>query len=243
MPSAANSLIDIIHENDCGGKYRLASPVLYSTHIMRATRVSISGFSSNTGKTSLLCDLLNLNRGWEAIKVSRGHYRSCGKSAQACCISPLLGEKPLILSDPKDTLVAGKDTGRYWQSGASQVQWLICTSEQLEEGIRLALASVRHEGVFIEGTSFLKYEAVDYSIMVASPAGEIKSSAARVIEKVDAIFIPGPQPDFDMRSSLRERLQKRGADLKDVPVFFSTARLSEKIEQVHQARIRSEANR
>jgi hypothetical protein len=205
---------------------------------MRATRVSISGFSSNTGKTSLVCDLLGLNRGWEAIKISRGHYRSCGKSSEACCISPMLGEKPLILSDPKDTRVAGKDTGRYWQSGASRVQWLICTSDQLEEGIHLALDSVRHVGVFIEGTSFLKYAEVDYSIMVASPAGEIKSVAANMIEKVDAIFFPLPPPGFDARSSLRERLQKRGADLKDVPVFFSgdILRLSEEIHRMHQAR-------
>ncbi len=210
---------------------------------MRATRVAISGFSSNTGKTSLVCDLLNLNRGWEAIKVSRGHYRSCGKSREACCVSPLLGEKPLILSDPKDTLVAGKDTGRYWQSGASRVQWLICTSDQLEAGIHLALDNVRREGVFIEGTSFLKYAAVDFSIMVASPAGEIKSAAASVIEKVDAIFLPGPQPDFDIESSLRERLRKRGVDLKDAPVFFSAARLSEEIHRVHQARLANEANR
>ncbi|HEY7543931.1 MAG TPA: hypothetical protein VID27_03570 [Blastocatellia bacterium] len=212
---------------------------------MRATRVSISGFSSNTGKTSLVCDLLGLNRGWEAIKISRGHYRSCGKSAEACCISPMLGEKPLILSDPKDTRIAGKDTGRYWQSGASRVQWLICTSEQLEEGTRLALDSVCHEGVFIEGTSFLKYAEVDYSIMVASPAGEIKSAAASMIEKVDAIFLPFPQPDFDARSSLRERLQKRGADLKDVPVFFSgdILKLSGEIHRVHQARFHREINR
>ncbi|MEW6211232.1 MAG: hypothetical protein AB1631_22895 [Acidobacteriota bacterium] len=215
------------------------------TLVVRATRVAISGFSSNTGKTSLLCDLLNLSRGWEAIKVSRGHYRSCGKSPEACCVSPLLGEKPLILTDRKDTFVAGKDTGRYWHAGASRVQWLICTSDQLREGILLALDSVYHEGVFIEGTSFLKYAEVDYSIMVASPAGEIKSAAASIIEKVDAIFLPCPQPDFDIRPSLRERLQKRGADLKDTPVFFKSdiERLSEEIRRAHQSRLKSEANR
>jgi hypothetical protein len=209
---------------------------------MRATRVAISGFSSNAGKTSLVCHLLNLNPGWEAIKVSRGHYRSCGKSSEACCVSPLLGEKPLILTDRKDTFVRGKDTGRYWEAGASRVQWLICTSDQLKEGIRQALDSVRHEGVFIEGTSFLKYAAVDYSIMVASPAGEIKSAAASVIEKADAIYLPCSQMDLDIRSSLRERLRKRGADLKDTPVFFQSdiEKISEEIGRAHRARLKSE---
>src|ERR1051325_6657561 len=92
---------------------------------MRATIVSISGFSSEVGKTTTLCELLRLLPGWEAIKVTRGHYRSCGKDPQACCVSHLLSEEPVIRSGREQTYALGKDTGRYWEAGASNVHWLI----------------------------------------------------------------------------------------------------------------------
>ena len=42
----------------------------------RPTIVAISGFSSNVGKTTLMCELLHRLPGWEAIKVTRGHSHS-----------------------------------------------------------------------------------------------------------------------------------------------------------------------
>jgi hypothetical protein len=203
---------------------------------MGATIVSISGFSSNVGKTTLLCDLLRLNTGWEAIKISRGHYRSCGKDPQACCISPLLGEKPLILSGRAATFAEGKDTGRYWAAGASNVHWLICTSEQVEQGAREALARVEGEGVFVEGTSFLKHVRADYSIMVAgTPVGEIKSSAARVIEQVSAIYAGRSEPEAGLLTTIREKLARRGGKLGDVPIYFERdlTLLAEQIGKAH----------
>src|SRR5436190_7483174 len=110
---------------------------------MRPTIISVSGFSSDVGKTTLMCELLKRFKGWEAIKISRGHYRSCGKDPEACCISPLLGEHPHIFSGASETCVPRKDTGRYWEAGASNVHWLICTTQQLEEGTRLALNKVQ----------------------------------------------------------------------------------------------------
>jgi hypothetical protein len=41
--------------------------------------VAVSGLSSNTGKTTLACELIQTASGWEAIKLTRGHYRSCGQ--------------------------------------------------------------------------------------------------------------------------------------------------------------------
>jgi len=45
--------------------------------------VAVSGLSSNTGKTTLVCELLKRLPGWEAIKLTRGHYRSCGRDPTA----------------------------------------------------------------------------------------------------------------------------------------------------------------
>lgn len=205
----------------------------------RATRIGICGFASNVGKTTLVCELLRRFPGWEAIKVSRGHYRSCGKSREACCISPMLGGSPLVLSDRGSTFTPGKDTGRYWEAGAGNVHWVICTDEQVEEGINNALGMVKAEGVFIEGTSFLKYIPVDCSVMVVSPSSEeIKSSAARVVTSVDAIYISGAEGEETFPARLRERLRKRGAAMGDVPAYSARdlSRLVEHISSLHHAR-------
>src|SRR5215213_2771448 len=119
---------------------------------MTPTKIAISGFSSDAGKTSLLCELLRRFPGWEAIKITRGHYRSCGKDPHACCVSHLLSAEPVIRSGREETYTPGKDTGRYWDAGASNVHWLIVTDSQVEEGIKSALDRVQSAGVFIEGT-------------------------------------------------------------------------------------------
>ena len=156
---------------------------------MRPTTIAISGFSSDSGKTTLLCQLLRAFPGWEAIKITRGHYRSCGKDPHACCVSHLLGDQPLIRSGREQTYAEGKDTGRYWEAGASQVHWLIVTEEQVERGIRLALERVQAEGVFIEGTSFLRSMNVDLALMAARVGFKIKPSARRVLDKVSALYL------------------------------------------------------
>lgn len=188
---------------------------------MRPTIVSISGLSSNVGKTTLMCDLLKRFNGWEAIKISRGHYRSCGKDPQACCISPLLGEHPQIFSGERETCVQGKDTGRYWEAGAANVQWLICTNDQLEEGSREVLSRVQGAGVFIEGTSFLKFIPADYSIMVVRRTlDEIKSTALRVADKISAFYVSDTAADEEMFATIQSRFARRNVRIAETPVYF-----------------------
>jgi molybdopterin-guanine dinucleotide biosynthesis protein len=152
--------------------------------------IGIGGFTSNVGKTTLLCELLKAFPGWEAIKTTRGHYRSCGKDPKACCVSHLLSEKPLVRSGRKETYELGKDTGRYWDAGATNVHWLICTDEQVEEGINQALARVQSPGVFIEGNSFSEFVNPDHFVMVRhSISNKIKSSARRLMDKATAIYV------------------------------------------------------
>jgi hypothetical protein len=45
-----------------------------------------------------VCELLRALPGWEAIKQTRGHYRSCGKDPHACCVGHLLGDEPVLRS-------------------------------------------------------------------------------------------------------------------------------------------------
>jgi molybdopterin-guanine dinucleotide biosynthesis protein len=206
---------------------------------MHPTIVSVSGFSSDVGKTTVLCELLRLLPGWEAIKVTRGHYRSCGKDPDACCVSALLGERPLVISGPAETREPGKDTARFWDAGAAMVHWVVATDQQVGEGIRIALSRVEREGVLVEGGSFLKHVDADYSIMVASPPiRDIKSSAVRVMPKMNAIYVNRSEPDASIAAELREHLSRRGAAVTDIPVYFERdlPLVAEQIMQIHRTR-------
>ena len=157
---------------------------------MSFTKVAIAGVSSGAGKTTLLCELLKEFPGWEAIKMTRGHYRSCGKDPHACCVSHLLGDEPLVRSGFRQTYASDKDTGRYWDAGASNVHWVIVTNEQVEQGIELALARVRAPGVLIEGNSFLQFVDADFTVLVTGSADtKIKSSARWAFQKASAVYL------------------------------------------------------
>lgn len=156
------------------------------------TRITfaVGGFASDTGKTTLMCELLRAFPGWEAIKMTRGHYRSCGKSAHACCVSHLLSDEPVIRSGRKETYQVGKDTGRYWDAGASNVHWVIVTDAQVEQGIKRAIERVAAPGVLIEGTSFRQFISADFTVIVARPeVKQIKPSARRALALADALYL------------------------------------------------------
>ena len=200
--------------------------------------VVIAGTSSNAGKTTLLCDLLReltRDESWEAIKLTRGHYRSCGKDPHACCVSHLLSDQPVIRSGRDETYADGKDTGRYWEAGASDVHWVIVTDSQVEQGIRAALARVKSGRVLIEGTSLLKFIEADFVVMVARPDQigrmKIKPSARRALTEgqVDALYLSGETDGEDFKDSLPPELT--GA----APIYTNCA-LPELIRRIEDRR-------
>jgi molybdopterin-guanine dinucleotide biosynthesis protein len=166
--------------------------------------VAVSGFSSNVGKTTLVCELLRILPGWEAIKLTRGHYRSCGRDPGGCCVSDLLRDEPVVRSGREANYETGKDTGRFWDAGASNVHWVIVKDDQVAQGINQALTSVKADGVIVEGNSFLEHVSADLTVMCArSEGGTIKSSARRVFHKCDLLYlstvdsINDPKQQFD----------------------------------------------
>ena len=152
--------------------------------------VAVSGLSSNTGKTTLVCELIGRLPGWEAIKITRGHYRSCGKDPAGCCVSDLLRDEPLIRSGREANYEKGKDTGRFWDAGAANVHWVIVGEDQVEAGITQALSKVKSACVIVEGNSFLDYIDADFAITCAR-AGEnkMKTSARRTLARADALYL------------------------------------------------------
>jgi hypothetical protein len=165
--------------------------------MQRPTTIAIGGFTSEVGKTTVMCDLLAALPGWEAIKTTRGHYRSCGKDPHTCCVSHLLSDEPVIRSGREATYSDGKDTGRYWDAGAANVHWLIVTEEQVEEGIKRAMERVAAPGVLIEGNSFTEFVPVDFVLMVARAEGEkIKASARRALRRASGLYLSEPNDSF-----------------------------------------------
>ncbi len=191
-----------------------------------------------------MIDLLGAFPGWEAIKLTRGHYRSCGKDPHACCVSHLLSEEPVIRSGRGQTYAAGKDTGRYWEAGASNVHWVIVTDNQVEKGIKSAFERVRAPGVFVEGNSFLKFVDADFAIMVARAGSEqIKASARRALTKSDALYLFDPEETND--DSLRQefiaawRDKLAGRELtSDLPLYThrELSQLVARVQSIHLAR-------
>jgi molybdopterin-guanine dinucleotide biosynthesis protein len=152
--------------------------------------VAVSGFSSNVGKTTLVCELLQQLPGWEAIKLTRGHYRSCGRDPAGCCVSDLIRDEPVVRSGREANYQFGKDTGRFWDAGAANVHWVIVKDGQVAQGINEALERVQSDGVIVEGNSFLEYVAADLAIMCArSEGGKIKPSARSALAKSDFLYL------------------------------------------------------
>lgn len=164
--------------------------MLRNVMIARPSIVAVSGFSSNVGKTTLVCELLRLLPGWEAIKLTRGHYRSCGRDPAGCCVSDLLRDEPVVRSGRASNYQIGKDTGRFWDAGASNVHWVIVKDGQVAQGITEALNRVEAEGVIVEGNSFLEYVTADLAIMCArSEGGKLKGSARKALARSDLLYL------------------------------------------------------
>ncbi|HKB68664.1 MAG TPA: hypothetical protein VKC61_22575 [Pyrinomonadaceae bacterium] len=204
---------------------------------MRFTRVAIAGVSSEVGKTTLLCDLLREFPGWEAIKMTRGHYRSCGKDPHACCVSHLLGDEPLVRSGFRQTYASDKDTGRYWDAGAVNVHWVIVTEDQVERGIELALERVKAPGVLIEGNSFLRFIDVDFAVLVTGGAGtKIKTSARWAFQKASVVYLFDENDEISPTETV-ELLNGKFVGLnRSLPAYGTSdfPRLVERINQVHR---------
>ncbi|HEX8491799.1 MAG TPA: hypothetical protein VF658_03065 [Pyrinomonadaceae bacterium] len=206
---------------------------------MKPTIVAISGFSSNTGKTTLACELLRAFPGWEAIKMTRGHYRSCGKGPHACCVSHLLRDVPVIRSGRAETYAPGKDTGRYWDAGASNVHWAIVTDGQVEQGISEALARVRSSAVVVEGTSFVNYLDVDFMLMCVRAGGaKVKPSARRMMKKASALYLfDEGEDEWTARAKFTSWLEDSGerALVHALPIYTRSElpHLIERVRAIH----------
>ena len=178
--------------------------------------------------------------------MTRGHYRSCGKDPHACCVSHLLGDEPLIRSGFQQTYASDKDTGRYWDAGASNVHWVIATDDQVERGIGLALERTKAPGVLIEGNSFLRFIDVDFAVLVtgnypAKSNAKIKASTRWALQKASALYVFGESalnfhPE-EILTRFRHRFGPQSHE-QSLPIHSANdlSKLVEHVSRVHCAR-------
>jgi molybdopterin-guanine dinucleotide biosynthesis protein len=205
---------------------RLNASLKHDSLCDRPLIVGVGGFTSEVGKTTLLCDLLRMIPGWEAIKTTRGHYRSCGKDPHTCCVSHLLEDRAVIRSGREATYTPNKDTGRYWEAGAENVHWVIATDEQLADGIGDAISRVKTPGVFVEGNSFSEFIKPDFFIMVArADHPKIKATARKALGRVSAFYV-SDETRLGGAGELEELSRK--LRLSDMPEFAPVFSSSEK---------------
>jgi hypothetical protein len=117
----------------------------------------------------------------------------------------------------------GKDTGLFWDAGASNVHGVIVKDGQVEKGINEALARIKSGGVLIEGNSFLDYVTPDLAVMCArSAGGKIKPSARRALAQSDVLFLSSLDGDnIVARKQFEEWRNSLSIDLdfKSLPIF------------------------
>lgn len=138
-----------------------------------------------------------------------------------CCVSDLLDDAAVVQTGRELTYAPGKDTGRYWDAGATNVHWVVATDEQVEAGINQAIGRVQAPGVFIEGNSFAKFLQPDYFVMVARVDElKIKRTARELLKSVSAFYVSdmdGVGKKESLGAYLRQ--QEREMDLREAPVL------------------------
>ena len=129
----------------------------------------------------------------------------------------------MIRSGREQNYAHGKDTGRYWDAGATNVHWVIVTDTQVEQGIKQALDRVATPGVFIEGNGILDFIRADFVFMVArASGGKIKGSARKALARSSAIYLSNlTEEGSDERQKFALWRNQSGIDqfIGDLPIY------------------------
>lgn len=150
--------------------------------------ITVSGTSSNAGKTFVVTKLLQHLKGWSGLKVTTTHKGLC-PTGKNCGVCGQLRTKYSIITDKKVIIEKGKDTHRFKEAGAKRVIWLKTQPAGLKEGLNKAISKFKKtEGIIIEGNSALKYIKPDFAIFIKKNHSAVKKSAKEAIKKADLIL-------------------------------------------------------
>jgi molybdopterin-guanine dinucleotide biosynthesis protein len=164
---------------------------------MHQVRIGIGGAYSGSGKTSVASCLLQVLKGWGAIKYTRTSLYSS------------ITDDPAVLSEH------GKDTRRFLDSGAEKVIWVQSPPAELAVVLPMALDMLSSlKGVLIEGNSAVNVLDPDILIFVCGESQRFKDSAYTILHNSDAVIYDVTPPDR-VPDSARIFQKDQMNDLKD----------------------------
>jgi len=152
--------------------------------------IGVGGGSSDSGKTSIVCKLLQGLPGWGALKCS----------PEALFTS--------IYDDHKTITEDGTDTGKYMNSGAQDAVLLKAPQEALSEALPMALQRLAHlPGVIVEGNSAIELCLPNIVIFTFGVYEQFKESARPALNMAHVVIHDGIPED------IASKVRSRGARL------------------------------
>jgi molybdopterin-guanine dinucleotide biosynthesis protein len=133
--------------------------------------IGIGGAHSGAGKTEAACAVLRRLPGWGAIKCTRTHLYTS------------------MVSDEHVLRQEGKDTARYFDSGAANVLWVQATPDDMAETVEMACEHLGHlPGILVEGNSAIEVLNPDIVIFIFDETLRLKTGAERILARADAVI-------------------------------------------------------
>lgn len=159
---------------------------------MHQITIGIGGGYSGAGKTHVAACLLDILRGWGAIKYTRTSLYSC------------ITDDPAVLSEQ------GKDTRRFLDAGAAKVIWVQSPPAELAVVLPMALDMLSSlKGVLIEGNSAINVLHPDIIIFVCGKNSErFKDSAYKILLSSQAVVYDITPPDGAPESAKKFRKEQ-----------------------------------
>lgn len=174
--------------------------------------ISITGATSNVGKTSLIETLLKkLSGKWGVCKVTlcrpeRKHRCPHGKEESCGICSEDLSS---FIAETNSAVLRqeGKDTWRYYEAGAAQVVWVRSRPEALQEGVEAAVKKLTGlTGIIFEGNNALTVLEPDVSVMVLGSPVKYKASAKKILSKIG---LSGEASDPELQKAIVEAVTEK----------------------------------
>lgn len=138
--------------------------------------IGIGGGGSDSGKTTLACELLGRLVNWGAVKYTRTAIYSS------------------IIDDPNILSQEGKDTARFLYAGASSVFWVQSPPHELPEILALAVERLSYlDGIIVEGNSAIEVLSPDVVIFMSGD-NPPKESAMRTLSMSHVVIFKGESP-------------------------------------------------
>lgn len=153
--------------------------------------ILLGATARNTGKTTLAVELIgqySRERDVVAIKVVTVHNHGdiCPRGGKGCGICQSL-KKSFDIREETET--GGKDTMLFKKAGARAVYLVRAYPEGLEEAMKTVLSYTKADDIIIcESNSVRTVLKPGEFIMMSDGDGQVKESAARVLEYADRVL-------------------------------------------------------